>query len=100
MHNCLLNENSKTMVEVFSTNIKKQKQADLLLSEFKKQLSGYEVHFDLEDCDNILRVETKNTPLEIDKVVDVVVGFGFNIEVLPDKIPLVLNKNGIKYRTV
>ncbi|PWJ58258.1 hypothetical protein CLV98_104116 [Dyadobacter jejuensis] len=46
------------MVEVYSTNVENQHQANLLLQHLGALFPAYEINFDLEDCDNILRVES------------------------------------------
>ena len=48
------------MVEVFRTNVKRKRQAKVLLDILSKQFPLFHINFDLEDCDNILRVEGEN----------------------------------------
>ncbi len=50
----------KTMVEVFKTNITSSHIADLLTIELQRLFPLSAVNFDLDDCDNILRVEGDN----------------------------------------
>ena len=45
------------MVEVYKTNVKKQKQANLVLKKLRQEFPCFIFDFDLEDCDNILRIE-------------------------------------------
>ncbi|WP_129714025.1 hypothetical protein [Pedobacter sp. SYP-B3415] len=45
------------MVEVFKTNVKKKKQARLIVLLLERQFPGLRANFDLEDCDRILRVQ-------------------------------------------
>lgn len=45
------------MIEVFKTNVTNRKAAVKLKSELGSAFPGCMFHFDLEDCDNILRVE-------------------------------------------
>ena len=45
------------MVEVFKTNVKDQGVADKLIDQIHRIFIGYMANFDLEDCDNILRVK-------------------------------------------
>jgi hypothetical protein len=45
------------MVEVFKTNVNDPQQARMLLDRIRREFTGYEASFDLEDCDKILRVE-------------------------------------------
>lgn len=44
------------MVEVFKTDVKNSDQAKKLLEMIHTNFSDYKASFDLEDCDNILRV--------------------------------------------
>ena len=45
------------MVEIFKTNVTDERHAALILRLLKEQWPRYEVNFDLEDCDRILRIE-------------------------------------------
>ena len=47
------------MVEVFKTNILKQKEAKHMLTIFSKEFPSFKINFDLDDCDKILRVREK-----------------------------------------
>lgn len=45
------------MVEVFKTNITKKRIAQEIRSYLSDIFPAYDINFDLNDCDNILRVE-------------------------------------------
>lgn len=75
------------MVEVYSTNVENQKQADFLLHQLLKVFPAYKINFDLEDCDNILRVESSWETMEVLQVIALLKDFGFTAQVLPD-IPI------------
>ncbi|PLK43957.1 hypothetical protein C0V77_12445 [Emticicia sp. TH156] len=45
------------MIRVFATNVKNPTKADLIVKEILIAYPQYRVNFDLEDCDNILRIE-------------------------------------------
>ena len=62
------------MVEVFKTNIRDKMTAHLIASHLQEHFPGGKINFDLDDCDNILRVENEN--------------------VCPEKIALILSSNG------
>jgi len=47
-------------VEVFRTNVRRKRHAKALLDILSKQFPLFHINFDLEDCDNILRVEGEN----------------------------------------
>ncbi len=72
------------MIEVFSTNVTKKRQTEMLLRQFRNVYPDYSVNFDLEDCDNILRVENQNGQIDVDAIREIVRKFGFSAEVLPD----------------
>jgi len=48
------------MIEVFKTNVRNTIQATKLIALLQQQFPGTRINFDLEDCDNILRIEGKN----------------------------------------
>jgi hypothetical protein len=62
------------MVEVFKTNIRDKMTAHLMTAHLQKHFPGGKINFDLDDCDNILRVEYEN--------------------VCPEKIALILSSKG------
>lgn len=72
------------MVEVFRTNIETEQQAVRLLKQFKKTYPAYHINLDLEDCDNILRVDSHNNQIDVNRIIETVMDFGFSAEVLPD----------------
>jgi hypothetical protein len=47
------------MVAVFKTDVETEDKAHVLLHVLSKMFPGSKINFDLEDCDNILRVETE-----------------------------------------
>lgn len=55
------------MVEVFKTSVTSPETAAELIALLLGILPGAEINFDLEDCDNILRINTRgnNSPLVI-----------------------------------
>jgi hypothetical protein len=58
------------MVEVFKTNVKQKKYARELVVKIQLHFPELLVNFDLNDCDNILRIEGENvTENEIKKIV-------------------------------
>jgi hypothetical protein len=48
------------VVEVFKTNVTSKKDANEIISILQILLPLAKINFDLEDCDNILRIEDKN----------------------------------------
>ena len=89
------------MVEVFKTNVQNPSQAEILIkrllpvlakensSEYSdghpgdqgiQSLSKCRINFDLDDCDNVLRVEAENICPE--KIIVLMKAYGFRIEIL------------------
>tara|TARA_R110002050_G_scaffold34230_1_gene86574 strand:+ start:14085 stop:14333 length:249 start_codon:yes stop_codon:yes gene_type:complete len=55
-----INEHLKvnlTIVEIFKTNVNNQRLASMIISDLNQLYPEYRINFDLEDCDNILRIE-------------------------------------------
>ncbi len=47
----------KCVVLVFKTNVLKLREAKILIDKIVHQFPLYQVTFDLEDCDKVLRIE-------------------------------------------
>jgi len=75
------------IIEVFKTNVTEQQEATLLLHHIHKNFINYSANFDLEDCDNILRIKSKSGWIEPSFVIKLLNQFGFDAEVLPDELP-------------
>lgn len=76
------------MVEVFKTNITKQKKAEQIIEKLQQKFSGYKINFDLEDCDNILRVENTIGQIDHEVLVQIISDDGFYIEPLKDELSM------------
>ena len=57
------------MAEVFRTNIEDRNHANMLIDQIHKTFIHYKANFDLEDCDNILRVECMRGQIESTKLI-------------------------------
>lgn len=68
------------MVEVFKTNIEDKTTAGMLTAELYSYFPKGRINFDLNDCDNILRIEGENIMAE--EVARILSGKGFICEVL------------------
>jgi hypothetical protein len=69
------------MVEVFRTNVKKASQSEKLIKKLRKHYPGSDVNIDMDDCDNVLRVEGYDIcPY---KIIELVILHGYECEVLP-----------------
>ncbi len=70
-------------VEVFRTSIESEDVARRVLEEISKSHPEIKANFDLEDVDNILRIENCSNA-SILSIVHLVEKMGFTIEVLPE----------------
>jgi hypothetical protein len=75
------------MVEVFKTNVEDPDHARALVEEIHQTFRDYIANFDLEDCDNILRVECLSGIIHVPALIDFLQEFGCQAEVLPDEPP-------------
>jgi hypothetical protein len=75
------------MIEVFKTDVKDRNHANLLVVYIHKTFAEYKANFDLEDCDNILRIKCTTGIIQSSSLIHLLKGFGFNAEILPDVIP-------------
>jgi hypothetical protein len=72
------------MVEVFKTNISKNRDARRVAKMLADTLPACKISFDLEDCDRILRIEAVKGEVNCRQVITLVQKNGFACEVLPD----------------
>lgn len=69
-----------TIVEIFKTNVSTEKEARETISSFLRLYPIYKINFDLEDEENILRVETSSFEIETDRIINYMVELGYNCE--------------------
>jgi hypothetical protein len=72
------------LVEVFKTNVEQETQAAKLLAALIDYFPAYKINFDLQDCDKILRVESRNGAIDNSRIIEAIGDFGYAIEELPD----------------
>lgn len=70
------------MIEVFKTNVQEDRQSAMLTCMLQQQLPGSDIHFDLEDCDRILRV--KYPVVRAAEIASLLKKHGFHCEALED----------------
>ncbi len=68
------------MIEVFKTNIVEDTIANAIQDELLSRFPGFLINFDLEDCDNILRIE--NCTVGTEEVIQIINQNGFYCEAL------------------
>jgi hypothetical protein len=74
------------MVEVFKTNVEDCDHAIWIIDRIHKTFTNYTANFDLEDCDNILRIKCVDASIESQFIINLVQKLGFYAEILQDKI--------------
>ena len=74
------------MIEIFKTNVQDHAQANNVMREIRNTFKGYEVNFDLEDCDRILRVKSSSGCIEITLLIELLSASGCIAEVLQDEL--------------
>lgn len=76
------------MVEVFCTSVTTIEKAKFLLEKLQQEFPYYEINFDLEDCDNILRVATTKQGLDAHSIMGLIKAYHEDIQILSDDIPV------------
>ena len=71
-------------IEVFKTNIAAETEAKQLARLLLLSYPDYKVNFDLDDCDHILRIESKERFIDHQGINDICLDAGYYIEVLED----------------
>lgn len=72
------------MVEVFRTNIDTEGKACFILGLLETAFPQCRANFDLEDCDNILRLETVDGGIDANAIMTLIEHHGHAIAILPD----------------
>ena len=68
------------MVEVFKTNVQDSFTADNIIQGMMKLYPDARINFDLEDCDNILRIE--GAAISVSSVIKHMNDLGYHCEIL------------------
>lgn len=59
-------------VEIFKTDVEDSSTGNMIVNALTKYFPSYIINFDLDDCDRILRVESKNGNIEINSIIKIV----------------------------
>ena len=70
-------------VEVFKTNVTDIEVANRIVSDLSCYLPESKINFDLTDCDNILRIESKSA-IQIESITSHLDRLGYACEVLDE----------------
>ena len=73
------------MVEVFKTDVTSPDQARKILVEIRSSFADLDGNFDLQDCDNILRVTSRSANIYPNLVIELLARIGHHAEVLTDE---------------
>lgn len=71
------------MIKVYKTNVYESSQARSIIKDIRDLLPGSVPSFDLEDCDNVLRIERSSGKIEEQDIREIVSNYGHSMEVLP-----------------
>lgn len=74
------------MVEVLKTNVEDGDHAKVLVEKIHENFPFYKANFDLDDCDRILRVESKAGTVDADLLIRLLDDYGYEAGVLGDEI--------------
>lgn len=76
------------MIEVFKTNVREQQHATAIVNEIHEHLDHCRANFDLQDCDNILRVKSASGEVPVSTLLEILNRYGYRAEVLPEEVPV------------
>ena len=71
-------------VEVFKTTIMEESGAQRVRTALSGVFPEYRVHFDLEDCDHILRAAHEHEEIDAENVIRIVEDEGFGCSILEE----------------
>lgn len=84
------------MIEVFKTNVVDQQVADEILFDIHQHFANYKANFDLDDCDQILRVSCENLVVDSSAIILLLQQRGWVSELLPDDIQIFNNYDSLQ----
>lgn len=71
-----------TVILVFKTNVASERDAIRIVNQLIAKWPDLKINFDLDDCDNILRIESFNECLEVRTITQYLKKIGYSIEEL------------------
>ena len=72
-----------TTIGVYKTDVLDRSRAKAIVAALQKHFPGCDASFDLEDCDNVLRVESSGNGIDETKIRRILQEHGHQIEELP-----------------
>jgi hypothetical protein len=73
---------TKVMIEVFRTDVERPDHAATMVEKITNHFRQYQVNFDLDDCDRILRVKSSDNHVRSEAIIELLADHGFRAEVL------------------
>lgn len=68
------------VVEIFKTNLSNRQKAKKIIKSILMLYATYKVNFDLEVEDNILRVESSRSGINIIEIINCVINLGYSCQ--------------------
>lgn len=65
------------LVEIFKTDIGQVRVAAHIVQQLSQHFPDYRINFDLEDCDRILRIESRHTSIDSKQIIRLMAGLGY-----------------------
>lgn len=70
-------------IAVYKTTVESRSVAESITYSIQRQFPDYDVSFDLEDCDKVLRVENGNGSVDGKEIQTILKSYGYRMETLP-----------------
>jgi len=70
------------IVEIFKTSIRNDEDADKIGTSLLALYPVYKINFDLEDEENILRIETDKFEIKADEIINYMIELGYSCELI------------------
>ena len=72
------------VVEVYKTNVQNETQGNRIIRFLHRNYPWYNVNFDLDDIDRVLRIESYQRKIDNESIISLVRQLGCKAEPLPD----------------
>lgn len=69
-------------IKVYKTTVNDQDRAKEILQKIREELPESDPSFDLDDCDKVLRIESRKAVKEM-LIEEIINNYGYQLEVLP-----------------
>ncbi|CAM3635195.1 methyltransferase type 11 [Sphingobacterium prati] len=73
-------QNMMKRVEIFKTNVCKYKDAKQIITAFLGLFAAYKINFDLDDEENILRIESTYSDIDVHHITKLMFDWGYECE--------------------